>query len=213
MNKHKIYIMYLFTYHYGDVYMIGNETEILRLLIENKNKDLSINSIAKLLKKDYKNAHNVIKRLEKRSLISLIPFGRSYRVTLNNKVHPLIFEAEYERRSELLKNKDIAVMLESFKNLKTKLFVLLVFGSYAKKTSTKRSDIDLLFIIPDAVEEKIERDIQNIASTLPLKLHLNIFNEADFNAMKNSKEVTVGSEAMMHNIILHGIESYYEIVR
>lgn len=212
MKHRNLYIMYLFTYHYGDVYMIQNETEILRLLIENKDKDLSINSIAKLLKKDYKNAHNVIKRLEKRSLISLKPFGRSYRVMLDNKTHPLIFEAEYERRSELLKNKDIAIMLESFKNLKTKLFVLLVFGSYSKKTSTKRSDIDLLFIIPDAGQEKIERDIQNIASTLPLKLHLNIFNEADFNAMKSSKETTVGSEAIMHNVILHGIEPYYEII-
>ncbi|MEK6968153.1 MAG: nucleotidyltransferase domain-containing protein [Nanoarchaeota archaeon] len=212
MEHQNIYIMYILTYHHGDINMIGNEVEFIRLLIENKDKDLSISSVAKLLKKDYKNAHNIVKRLEKRSLISLKPFGRSYRLTLNIKPHPLIFEAEHERRSELLKNKDLVVMLETFKGLRTKLFVLLVFGSHAKKTSTKHSDIDLLFIVPDAGEERIEKEIQNIASILPLKLHLNIFSETDFKAMKNSKETTVGSEAIMHNVILHGIEPYYEIV-
>ena len=97
--------------------------------------------------------------------------------------------------------------------MSTKLFILLVFGSYSKKTHTKHSDIDLMFIVPDAEEGKMEKEIYNIASTLPLKLHLNIFKESEFKAMKNSKETTVGSEAIENNIILHGIESYYEMVQ
>ncbi|MBI2137231.1 nucleotidyltransferase domain-containing protein [Candidatus Woesearchaeota archaeon] len=204
--------MLIFTYNYGGIYMKGKEVEVVRLLIENKEKELSINQIAKLLKKDYKNAHNIVSRLSKMLLLKLQPFGSSHRVTLVGKINPLIFEAEYFRRSELLKNKDIAVMHDSFKGIHSKLYVLLVFGSYAKKTQTKRSDIDLMFIVPDAEEEKLEREIQNIASTLPLRIHINIFREYDFNAMKNSKEITVGSEAIKHNVILHGIESYYELI-
>ncbi len=193
--------------------MRDKEVEIIKLLIENKDKELSINQVAKLLKKDYKNIHNIVTRLSKAKIVELQPFGKSHRVILLIKAHPLIFEAEYLRRNEFLKNNDILVMHDSFKGLHSKLFVLLVFGSYAKKTQTKHSDIDLMFIIPDAGEEKMEREIQTVANMLPLKIHVNIFNETDFKAMKNSKEITVGSEAIKCNIILNGIEPYYEMIQ
>lgn len=192
--------------------MKSKEVDVIKLLIENKENELSISQIAKLLKKDYKNTHNIVSRLSKMSLVRLQPFGKSHRVTLINKTHPFIFETEYLRRKGLLKNKDIAIMYDSFKSLRSKLYILMVFGSYAKKTQTKHSDIDLMFIVPDTAEEKMEKEIQNIAGTLPLKIHVNIFKESDFNAMKNSKEITVGSEAIKNNIILQGIESYYEMI-
>lgn len=193
--------------------MKSREVDVIKLLIENRETELSINQIAKLLKKDYKNAHNIVTRLSKMQLVRLQPFGKSYRVSIVNKAHPLILEAEYNRRKELLKNKDIAVMYDSFKGLRSRLYILLIFGSYAKKTQTKHSDVDLMFIVPDAAEEKMEREIQNIVGTLPLKIHINIFKESDFRTMRNSKEITVGSEAIKNNIILHGMESYYEIIR
>ena len=193
--------------------MKGKEAEIIKLLIENKGKELSINQIAKLLKKDYKNAHNIVTRLYRTKIVMLEGFGKSYKVNLINKAHPLIYEAECIRRQELLKNKGIAVMYDSFKSMRSKFYILLLFGSYAKKAQTKHSDIDLMFIVPDLAEEKMEREIQNITGTLPLKIHVNIFKESDFKAMKNSKEITVGSEAIKNNIILHGIEPYYEMIQ
>jgi|SRR3989344_1283488 len=193
--------------------MRSKEAEIIKLLIENREKELSINQIAKLLKKNYKNAHNVVTRLSKMKVVKLEAFGKSYKVILTSKAHPLIYEAEYLRRQELLKNKDIAVMYDSFRNMRSKLYVLLVFGSYAKKTQTKHSDIDLMFIVPDDAEERMEKEIENITGTLPLKIHVNIFKESDFKAMKNSKETTVGSEAIKNNVILRGIESHYEMIQ
>jgi len=193
--------------------MKSKEVEIIKLLLENKEKELNINLIAKLLKKDYKNVHNIVTRLSTMQLVKLETFGKSYRVILANKAHPLIYEAEYRRRIDLLKNKNITVMYDSFKSMGSKLYVLLIFGSYAKKTQNPHSDIDLLFIVPDEAEEKMETEIQTIAGTLPLKLHVNIFKESDFIAMKKSKEATVGSEAIMKNIILYGIESYYEMIQ
>jgi len=193
--------------------MKRKDVEVLRLLIENKENELSINQVAKLLKKDYRNAHNIVTRLSRMQLVRLQSFGRSYKVSLVSKIHPLLFEAEYLRRSDILRNKDIAVMYDSFKGMKSKLFVLLLFGSHAKKTQTKYSDIDLLFIVPDESEDKMEKAIQNIAGTLPLEIHMNIFKESDFKAMKNSKEITVGSEAINNNVILCGIEPYYEMIQ
>ena len=193
--------------------MRSKEAEIIKLLIENREKELSINQIAKLLKKDYKNAHNIVTRLSKTKVVKLEAFGKSYKVILTNKAHPLIYGAECIRRQELIKNKDLAVMYDSFKSMRSKFYVLLVFGSYAKKTQTKQSDIDLMFIVPDEAEEKVEKEIKNITGTLPLKIHVNTFKESDFKAMKNSKETTVGSEAIKNNVILRGIESHYEMIQ
>lgn len=193
--------------------MKNKDVEVIRLLIENKAQELNINQIAKLLKKDYKNTHNIITRLAKMQILNLEQFGKSYRVLLLRKAYPLIYEAEYLRKRDLLKNKTLAVMHDAFNKLHSRLYVLLVFGSYAKKTQTKHSDVDLLFVVPDKEAESMEKAITNIASTLPLKIHINIFNETEFIAMKNSKEVTIGSEAIMNNVILQGIEQYYEMIR
>jgi len=193
--------------------MRSKESTIIKFLIENKNEELNINSISKSLKMDYKNVYSIIKRLEMVSLIKIETFGQSSRVKLNTMVHPLIFEAEFERRKEILKNKNLAVMLSSFKRaIKSRLYVLLLFGSYAKKTQTKSSDIDLMFICPDGLEDSFEKDIIRTVHSIPLPLHPLVFSESQFIGMTNAKEPNVGQEALKNNIILYGIEQYYGLI-
>ncbi len=205
--------MVIIPYLYGNINMRNKDAIIIRYLIENKNAELNILQISKELKMDYKNIHSIIKRLEKESLVKLESFGQSSRVKLISQVHPLIFEAEYIRRKELLKNKNLAVMLNNFKNtLKSKCYVILIFGSYAKKTQTKNSDIDLMFIVPDGEEDLFEKEIQQTARLLPLPVHPLIFSEKQFLEMINSRESNVGQEALKNNIILYNIEAYYEMI-
>ena len=192
--------------------MINKEKDIIKVLLENKTKELNISNIAEIIKLDYKTVHNIIQRLNQKKIIELKSFGKSCKIELINQFHPIIFEAEYARREEILRNKNLNLILDYFKGLQTKLYILLLFGSYAKKTQTKESDIDLLFIVPDN-DEKFESKIINISRTIPLKLHINIFKESEFIAMKNSKKITVGQEAINNNIILYGIENYYEIIK
>ena len=193
--------------------MRNKDAVIISFLIERKNEELNILKISKELKMDYKNAYSIIKRLEMVSLIKIETFGQSSRVKLNTMVHPLIFEAEFERRKEILKNKNLAVMLSSFKRaIKSRLYVLLLFGSYAKKTQTKSSDIDLMVICPDGLEDAFEKDINRTARSMPLPLHPLVFSESQFIEMANAKEPNVGQEALKNNVILYGIEQYYEMV-
>ncbi len=193
--------------------MKSQEHLIIKQLLELEEKECNISTLSRSCKKDYKTTYNIIKRLEKTEIITLQKFGNSWRITFIPKIHPLLFETEYIRRAELLTNKNIDIMLKYFKDgLKTPFFILLLFGSYAKHTQTKHSDIDLFFIYPDN-DLGFEKKIQNISSLIPLKLHINIFTEKEFLAMKKSKEITVGSEVIKHNIILHGIESYYELIQ
>ena len=162
--------------------MRNKDAVIIRYLIENRNKELNILRISKELKMDYKNAYSIVKRLEKELLVKLESFGQSSRVKLISQVHPLIFEAEYSRRKELLKDKNLAVMFNDFKNaIKSKCYVLLVFGSYAKKTQTKSSDIDLMLIVPDRKEELFEKEISQGGKLIALANTLfGIFRETVF---------------------------------
>ena len=192
--------------------MNKQEHLILKELLEQEQKECNIAQLSKLSNKDYKTTYNIVKRLEKEKIISLKKFGNSWKITLIPKPHPLIFETEFLRKTEFLNNKNINLMLKYFKDgLKTPFFILLLFGSYAKHTQTKHSDIDLFFIAPDN-DFEFEKKVLNISNLIPLKLHINIFTKKEFLAMKNSKETTVGSEVMKQNIILHGIESYYELI-
>ena len=193
--------------------MISKEVDVVKYLLEHKGEELNMRSLAKGLKIDYKNIHTMVKRLQKKGIITLEPFGRSYKILLSNTCSPIVFDAEYTRRKETLKDKNMRTLVDYFqRNVKSRFYCMLLFGSHAKGTQTKHSDIDILFIVPDDKEDQMERSIQSVTSLIPLKLDVHIFKEKDFIAMKNSKETTVGSEAIQNNIILHGIEPYYELL-
>ena len=193
--------------------MRNKDTIILRYLIEKKNDELNILKISKALQMDYKTAYSIVKRLEKESLVKLESFGQSSRVKLIPQTHPLLFEAEYMRRKELLQDKNLAVMLNHLKKaIPSKCYLLLLFGSYAKKTQTKNSDIDLLFIVPNDREELFEKEVHRAVRSLPLPIHFLVFSEQQFLEMVNAKKSNVGQEALKHNIILYGIETYYEMI-
>lgn len=193
--------------------MINREIEVIKMLIAKRGQDLNIRQLSKELRMDYKNTHNIVKRLATKSILRLERFGKSQKVILINKSSQLMREAEYARQREVLQNKTIAVMLDYFKGISSCFYVLLLFGSYAKGISRKCSDIDLLFIVPNADEGILQKEIHNVARTIPLDLHIHVFKEEDFKLMMKSKEMTVGSEAASHNIILHGIEQYYEMIQ
>jgi predicted nucleotidyltransferase/predicted transcriptional regulator len=206
--------MYLPPYRNGITTMLNKDIVIMKYLLDNKDKESNINTIAKALKMDYKNVHTIVKRLEKKQAISIDKFGNVSKISLNSTPNPLLFSAEYERRQDLFNSKDMQQVQEYFlRHMKTSFYVMLLFGSHAKKKQTESSDIDLLFVVPTEFSENVEKDILSIGRLLPLKLHIHVFSEKDFTAMNRSKEITVGSEAIKHNVILHSIEQYYELIQ
>jgi predicted nucleotidyltransferase len=185
------------------------EIKIIKHFVENKTPK-TIREIAQKIKSDYRITHIAVQRLVKKNLLRIETVGKSSLCSLNEKYFNIdIYEAESERREDILKNKNINQLYkEIMSKVKTDLFILLLFGSYAKRKQTKVSDIDLLFI---ANEKDFETKISDILSLLPLKTHALVFTEEEFIRMKDSKKSNVIQEAMESNIILYGIEVYYRI--
>jgi len=185
--------------------MSKNHIKIIKVLIERQEEELNISKLSKYSNIDYKNVYTIVKDLENKGLIAVKTFGKSKKVTLIKKVHPLIFEAEYLRREELLnKNKSFLVLYKRLVELNFP-FIVLLFGSYAKGKATKHSDIDLLII-----SNQEESKIKEVLELFPLNLHPTFINFDDFNKMLKIKEFNVVSEAVKNNIILIGIEEYYK---
>jgi len=189
--------------------MVKNHSKIIKVLLERQEEELNIYKISRYARIDYKNTYNIIKDLGKKGLVAVKSFGRTKRVMLNKEIHPLIFEAEYNRRQDLFrKNKYFLVIYKRLSELNFP-FIVLLFGSHAKGKATKHSDVDLLIIC----EEKRECQIQEVLDLFPLRIHATFTNFEDFMLMLKTKEFNVVSEAVKNNIILVGIEDYYRLIK
>ncbi len=184
------------------------EIKILKSLIEEK-KGVSIIEISRKINSDYRITHNAAKNLITKELIRIEKIGKSNVCHLTNNFSIEIYEAEDQRRNEILKNKNIKQLQnEILTKCSTALFIFLLFGSYAKKSQTTNSDIDLMFICND---KDFEERISDILSILPLKTHPLVFSEEEFIKMKDSKKSNVVIEAMQNAVIMYGIENFYRL--
>lgn len=185
--------------------MDNERLNILKLLIENQEKVLSIRQIGIQRKINYKTAYTSLKDLAKEGIVTLKKQGNMTICSFNHTFNDSVFQVEYTRLQELLKDKNFLVLYHRLAKINEQ-FILLLFGSYAKGQQAKGSDIDLLLISNNP--QKIETQIH----LLPLNIHLTHITYENFESMLQSKEFSVVSEAIKHNILLFGVEDYYRLM-
>ncbi len=188
---------------------MNNNLTVLKLFVDNKDKTFTIKKVSEALRINYRIAYEEVMRLEKEDLLKITKAGNSKICRFNYKYCSKIVEIEDVRKAELFKNKNIKLIYKRIKEIKNPFYTLIIFGSYANKTNTKHSDIDLCLITDN---KEINREVDSILSITPLNIHFNDFNSEHFLSMLKSKELNVGNEIFKNNIILYGIESFYELV-
>ena len=189
--------------------MVNEEKAILKYLIEHKETKYSINQLAKARDINYKSAYLNIQKLAKRKIIQTEHLGNQVSCSFNYNFDPLVFEVESERRTEILQEKKINSIYREISPINSPFLILILFGSYAKRTSTKTSDIDLLLISDD---NNLKKQVNQILSLLPFAIHLNELTIAEFLSMLKSREFSVVEEVKKNNILLFGIENYYNLI-
>ena len=183
------------------------EYKILKMMIENK-QDFTIREIAKRIGADYRITYVAVQRLVQKNILIIKLVGRSSLCSLNERYYGAeVYQTEEERRTSLLKDKNINQLFKDvMAKVGTSFFICLLFGSCVKGKWKKGSDIDLIFV---SNEVNFEKEIGNILSLLPLKIHVLVFTEREFKKMYDSKKLNVVREAMKGYVILHGIENLY----
>ncbi len=189
--------------------IMDSRSRMLRFLMDNREEAFSINAISKKLALNYRIAFDGIKQLEKKNAVSIKKLGNSNQCTFSHKFNEQVLAVENIKREVLLANKNLKVLFDRISKIQNPFFICLIFGSYAKGTQTKQSDIDLCIITDD---EDAKQQISQITRSLPLQIHLLDFSTKDFLKMLKTTEQNVGKEITRNNIILKGTENYYELI-
>jgi len=187
--------------------MMNNNLTILKFFVEHKDGKFTIKKVSETLKINYKIAYEEILDLEKEGLIKVFKQGNSNICAFNYKYDSKLVEIEEARKEKL--SKDIKLIHDRIKEVKSPFYSLVLFGSHANKTDNKNSDIDLCLV---ADNKSVNKQVGDMLSITPLNIHLQEFTSEEFLQMLKSKESNVGNEIVKNNIILSGMEAFYELV-
>lgn len=199
--------------------------KIIDLMRNKLDKGFTILEISKLLNIGYRPAYNHIAELEKMNAIHLTRIGNAKQSFLNlENIHCRHFlqEVDLARKEQLyIHNQKLKIILEEImlkitNQTDASLHSIILFGSYAKGTATKSSDIDLLFIVSNIkdknIREKIERECASYQHSHNIKISPLITDTEEFKKMLKSKEMNVGKEIKEHGIALYGSEQFWRLI-
>ena len=182
------------------------EDKIVKFFIENK-VSRTIRESAKEIKSDYRITHTAIQRLIRRNVLLCRTVGKSTLCEINPSYYGIeIYKAENERRESLLKKRNILQLYkEIMEKLKTSLFVLLVFGSYAKGNQNKWSDIDIALVSKDFTGSGFydRKKVNPYLIRIDSRIEPHPFKPEDFTGdnpfvneiLKDAIEITLNSES------------------
>ncbi|MDO8740428.1 MAG: nucleotidyltransferase domain-containing protein [Candidatus Woesearchaeota archaeon] len=193
--------------------MIFTKTEIkvLELFVSRILDSFMIREVSRLIKKDLKIVHTSMKKLKAEEFF--IEEKGGLRLNYRKNIGDLAY-IENIRKEDFFKKHDlIKIHIKTFlKKCSGKFFVLLVFGTYAAGKETKKSDIDLLAILPSE-NEKFERELKSGLSVLNKKFHISIIGEESFKEMLSKRdEMNVVNETFNNHVMLYGAEQYYALL-
>ena len=189
-----------------------NQKEIMNLFRRNIFLKASIRELSrKLNKKSYQRVYEAVKKLEGKKILKLERVGNSYVVSLELNYHsiPLLAHLDEKEASGKMPNYEKLMNIREISN-----YLLIVTGSYAKGTATKKSDLDLVVIVPDNQKAiNVQKFVENLTLLFYPKVHLYVFNNKDFLEMLLEKKENYGKEIYRNHLILKNAHIYYEILR
>jgi len=184
----------------------------------------TILGISKKLKIGYRPAYNHIIEMEKEGIILIDKIGSAKQCSLNflsPKTRHLLEEVDIARKEEIYKKYPKLKIIDNLISKLTENFIseihsIILFGSYAKGTAAKQSDIDLLFIVSylkdKTLREAIERESASYQYSHNTKISPLITDIKEFKKMLKSKELNVGKEVREYGISLYGHEIFWRII-
>ena len=196
--------------------MIPNEKiNLLRVWRNNLFAGLSISEIMQLSKKNTKTwVFNTLKLFVKKKILNSERKGNLdiYRLNINNP--SAIQLLQYIESQENINFSRMKIISEIIEKSPLKFFSLIVFGSYAKKKSTKKSDLDIFLLIDNKdMEKKIKPYINDIKLNTPIKIdeHYITFNE--FVEMLLRDEENLGKEIFRKHKLFYNSDIYYQLIK
>ncbi|MBC8444013.1 nucleotidyltransferase domain-containing protein [Candidatus Woesearchaeota archaeon] len=186
---------------------MDNKYKIINYLGKHPDNVYTMHELSKILNIPYASFYRTIESMK--DLLNIIKIGKSKVIKLNGKnsivkTH-LILSSDEERKDYLKKQ---PIINKIYQELNTKDVVVL-FGSYAKKNQTEKSDIDLIIINKEG-----NKSISFSKYEVLFKIKINpiFITKGEFKLMIKDSEENVGKQALYNNIILNNPEKFWGLV-
>ena len=199
--------------------------KIIGLMRKGLDKGLTILEISKQLKIGYRPAYNHITEMEKEQMVLVEKIGSSKQCKLNlanPKTRHLLESLDLAKKEEIYKeNPKLKSIIENLISKLTERYTsdvlsVVLFGSYAKGTATKQSDVDLMFIVTDlknkSLRESIDGECASYQISYNIKISPLITDIGELKKMMKSKDLNVGKETREFGISLYGHEMFWRII-
>lgn len=167
--------------------------EIILALLKNK---MHIKKIAETLETNQMSILRKLRRLQKENIVDFTKEGKNniYSIKKTEEAKAFVFMSEYYRIIDALKKYPVLRKIFSEIRKNKRVSLAAVFGSYAKGSANKESDID---IYVDTKDKKLAKEIELLDSKI--SVHIGRY----------SKESILIKEIEQNHIIIKGVEDFY----
>ncbi len=187
----------------------------IKLFARNPRQKYSIIEISRKIGRKYAPVHAAVQRLLKKNVLKKQRIGHTDRCSLNPENIAMPCFAEAQRAAEFLKrNADIKIAVDDIGHkLRHHFYALILFGSYAKGTQARSSDVDILLVAEsEKAADECERIVSGVSRLSRKPLHAVAMTCNDFIEMAKSKGVNVVNEAIENHVIFSGCEQFYKML-
>ena len=185
---------------------MDNKLRIINYLGKHPEKRFTMHELSKLIKIPYASFYRTVQQMN--DLLNVETIGKSKAVTLNKnpilKAHLVV--SSDEERKEFLHTQPIIRKIAH--ELSTNDIVVL-FGSYAKRKETEKSDVDLLIVNKNG---KQSVSFSKYELLFRKKVNAIFVTAREFVGMLHDKEENVGKQALQNHIILNNPDQFWRLV-
>jgi predicted nucleotidyltransferase len=188
-----------------------NELKILNLFRKELFLRTSIRDIMKKMNsKSYQRVYESVESLHARNILNSEKIGNTNLISLNMSRETFIILAFIgEQEGNKIPNYSKIMEIKEISD-----YLILATGSYAKGNATKKSDLDLVIVVPDKENTvNIQKLAENITMLFVPEIHLFVFTKKDFIEMLKDKKESYGKEIVKNNILLKNAQRYYELLK
>ncbi len=188
-----------------------NALKILELFRKELFLKISIREIMKKINsKSYQRVYEAVEDLAKKKVLISEKLGNTNLTSLSlYREAILLLGFLDEKEATKLPNYSKILNIKEISD-----YLIIVTGSYAKGNPNKKSDMDLVIVVPDKENVvSVQKLVENQTMLFVPSIHLYVFKKKDFIEMLKSKEENYGKEIVKNRVILKNAQMFYELVK
>lgn len=182
--------------------------------LENKPEGIHLRELSRLVKSGLPNVKRFVDILEKEKVIKKQKQANLLNLFLKEGPKTIAYLKQVNTEKFLALPNNIQSAINEFLfELEVRPIIVLLFGSYAKSTYTKNSDIDIFLVF-----QKLEKpeNIENCARRVGMRTNTKLSPVyTDYKSFENNflnKDHDFSKEIRKNAIVIAGVENYYPLL-